>query len=90
MLPYTQSLPFHAQWGEDRWLAENLRLPDTGVFVDVGAGDGRRGSNTLYLENLGWSGLCIDADPRSLREITREQVVQATASRRGNAAHAIR
>ncbi|GAB2814263.1 hypothetical protein GCM10022221_10120 [Actinocorallia aurea] len=65
MIPYTQPEPFHSQWGEDRWLAEHGVLPMTGTFVDVGAGDGRRGSNTLYWENLGWRGLCVDADPRN-------------------------
>jgi len=35
-----------------------------GVFVDVGSGDYRHGSNTLYLEEkLGWSGIAIDANP---------------------------
>jgi len=28
-------------------------------------GDGTRGSNSLYFENLGWRGLCVDADPRN-------------------------
>lgn len=33
-----------------------------GFFVDVGAGDYRRFSNTLYLEErLGWKGLAVDA-----------------------------
>lgn len=63
--PYTQTPPYHSQWGEDRWLAEQLQIPLTGVFVDIGAGDGFHGSNTLYFENLGWHGLCVDADPRN-------------------------
>lgn len=65
ILPYTQPAPYHSQWGEDRWLVGNLHVPLYGVFVDVGAGDGIRGSNTLYFENLGWRGLCVDADPRN-------------------------
>lgn len=65
MLPYTQSAPFHSQWGEDRWLAEHYQLPTHGVFVDIGAGDGARGSNSLYFERRGWRGLCVDADPRN-------------------------
>lgn len=33
-----------------------------GVFAEVGAGDWRAGSNTLYLErHLGWSGIAVDA-----------------------------
>ncbi|GAA0426228.1 hypothetical protein Acor_54860 [Acrocarpospora corrugata] len=69
MIPYTQPPPFHAQWGEDRWLAEHANLPERGVFVDVGAGDGVRGSNTLYWERRGWTGLCVDADPRNQQSL---------------------
>lgn len=65
VLPYSQPPPFHSQWGEDRWLAEHFDVPNLGVFVDIGAGDGVRGSNSLYFENLGWRGLCVDADPRN-------------------------
>lgn len=33
-----------------------------GFFVDVGAADARKGSNTYYLEShLGWSGIAVDA-----------------------------
>lgn len=71
MLPYAQPRPFHAQWGEDRWLATNFDIPQLGVFVDIGAGDGVHGSNTLYFENLGWRGLCVDADPRNHEALRR-------------------
>ena len=65
MIPYTQPLPYFGQWGEDRWLADHLTIPNSGVFVDVGAGDGIRGSNSRYFENIGWTGLCVDPDPRN-------------------------
>jgi FkbM family methyltransferase len=71
VLPYTQPPPYHSQWGEDRWLAEHHDIPATGVFVDIGAGDGVRGSNSLYFENLGWRGLCVDADPRNHQPLRR-------------------
>lgn len=89
MLPYTQPRPFHSQWGEDRWLAEHFRIPTAGVIVDVGAGDGVRGSNTFYFENLGWRGLCVDADPRNHEPLRRIRscivdtcAVSSTAGRR--------
>lgn len=31
-----------------------------GFFVDIGAHDGISGSNTYFLENLGWSGVCVE------------------------------
>jgi FkbM family methyltransferase len=61
---YDCSPGYHSQWGEDEWLDAHGMLPATGVFVDVGAGDGRRGSNTLALERRGWGGLCVEPDPR--------------------------
>jgi FkbM family methyltransferase len=65
VIPYSQAPPYYSQWGEDRWIVEHLEPPSRGVFVDIGAGDGVRGSNTLYFENLGWTGLCVDPDPRN-------------------------
>jgi FkbM family methyltransferase len=78
--PYAQPPPYHAQWGEDRWLDETFAIPATGIFVDVGAGDGRRGSNTLFLEQHGWNGLCIDADPRNDTPLRERRCLVATCA----------
>lgn len=75
MIPYTQAPPYHAQWGEDRWIVEQLEPPSRGVFVDIGAGDGVRGSNTLYFETVGWHGLCVDPDPRNHGPLRRRRCV---------------
>ncbi|SCG60512.1 FkbM family methyltransferase [Micromonospora humi] len=73
--PYTQPHPYFGQWGEDRWLVEHLAVPAQGVFVDIGAGDGVRGSNTLYFERRGWTGLSVDPDPRNHAPLARRQCV---------------
>ena len=78
MIPYTQLPPYYAQWGEDSWLEAHRRIPAHGIFVDVGAGDGNRGSNSLYFENLGWSGLAIDADPRNAEALAARQCATST------------
>jgi FkbM family methyltransferase len=86
MLPYTQPAPYSSQWGEDRWLTERLVPPQRGVFVDVGAGDGVRGSNSLHFEDHGWSGLCVDPDPRNREALARRRCALqmcAVASRPG-------
>lgn len=31
---------FFSQFGEDKWIVDNLHYPLSGVFVDVGASDG--------------------------------------------------
>tara|TARA_R100000005_G_C4937055_1_gene163350 strand:+ start:234 stop:935 length:702 start_codon:yes stop_codon:yes gene_type:complete len=54
---------WHSSAGEDRWIAENVELPDFGVFVDIGAAAAKYRSNTYHFERNGWNGLCIDADP---------------------------
>lgn len=64
---------FFSQHGEDRWLFENGHLPDHGYFVDVGAFDGVNLSNTMALEDMGWQGICIEADPRSWVPLLRNR-----------------
>lgn len=68
-MPKKKRNPYHSQFREDRWIHKHLQLPDKGVFVDVGASNGVKHSNTLFFENRGWTGLCIDADPRHWNEL---------------------
>jgi hypothetical protein len=78
---------YHSQHQQDKWIAQfvfpGLR---TGYFVDVGAGDGVRDSNTKALEDVGWRGLCIDPfptnmDTRSCRVI---KIVELTTTTLGD------
>lgn len=55
-------MSFHAQFGEDSWLASNLPLPKKGTFIEVGAYDGISSSNTYYFEKQGWTGLLVEPD----------------------------
>lgn len=67
---------YYAQHGEDKWMDENwrrLELPERGVFAEVGVGNGTSISNTLWLENRGWSGLLIEPDPRNCVEIRKNR-----------------
>jgi FkbM family methyltransferase len=87
MLPYTQLAPYFGQWGEDRWIAEHLTVPQHGVFVDIGAGDGVRGSNSRFFEDNSWTGLCIDPDPRNSQPLADRRCrvhLCAIASRPGH------
>lgn len=54
---------FYSEFGEDRWIAENLPLPAAGYYVDVGCAHPTNGSNTAFLRDRGWRGLAIDANP---------------------------
>ncbi|MBT3434532.1 MAG: FkbM family methyltransferase [Nitrospinaceae bacterium] len=56
--------PFFSQAGQDKYIAESLLdSKREGVFVEIGAFDGVRGSNCLYFEKfLGWQGLIVEPD----------------------------
>jgi FkbM family methyltransferase len=55
-------MQFFSQAGQDRFLFEKFFYGKRdGVFVDIGAYDGEKFSNTLFFERfLGWRGLCIE------------------------------
>lgn len=58
-------MTYYAQDQVDKWLEEHCELPERGVIVDVGAGDGINMSNSKYFEEKGWLALCVDGDPRN-------------------------
>jgi FkbM family methyltransferase len=49
--------------GPEEWIVRDyFQDRRDGVFLDVGAADARKGSNTYFLEvELGWSGIAVDA-----------------------------
>lgn len=56
---------YQSQFGQDVFfdaLFRSIGL-ERGVFVDVGAHDGLSGSNTVFFERRGWSGVCIEPLP---------------------------
>jgi len=54
---------FFSEDGCDKWIAENLQLPDRGFYVDAGCAHPWRYSQTAFLRNRGWTGLAIDGNP---------------------------
>ena len=56
---------YYGQYGQDSIIKQffNLKGIDQGTFVDIGASEGKRFSNTLLLENSGWHGVCVEAHP---------------------------
>lgn len=66
---------FYAQAGQDQWVIRDVFDYKTGgFFVDIGAFDGIRLSNTYRLEkDLGWSGLCIEAEPDTFEQLKRNR-----------------
>jgi FkbM family methyltransferase len=55
---------FASQEGEDKWIVNNLNLPENGTFLDIGACYPITISNTYHFEKYkGWNGLAIEPDP---------------------------
>ncbi len=54
---------FYSQHGEDYLLDLLFENKRDGFFVEIGCIDGKLFSNSLFFEELGWKGLCIEAHP---------------------------
>lgn len=64
-------MKYYSQAGQDKWVHE--LIGDRGVFVDVGAYDGIQTSNTYALEQLGWKGVCIEANREVFKELANKR-----------------
>lgn len=57
---------YYSQLGQDKWVCEIYGGKRGGYFVDVGAWNGVKISNTCHLEKeLGWNGICIEPHPQA-------------------------
>lgn len=54
---------FHSQFAQDLILWPILKNTHNGFFVESGALDGEAGSNTLFYEKRGWTGLLVEPNP---------------------------
>jgi FkbM family methyltransferase len=66
-------MPFHSQYGQDKFVAG--LIPGRGrIFVEFGALDGLRDSNSLHFEEeKGWSGLLIEANPITFEKLKQNR-----------------
>jgi FkbM family methyltransferase len=53
----------NAQHGEEFFIWEQLNFKPKGTFVEIGAYDGISLSNSLFFEQLGWTGVLVEAHP---------------------------
>jgi methyltransferase, FkbM family len=54
----------HSQYGQDKIIDFLLKNKTEGIFVDIGAHDGKSLSNTYFFEKKrNWKGLCIEPNP---------------------------
>jgi len=74
---------YPSEIGQDKWVIFKM-FPGVhdGVFLDVGSGHGTIGSNTKALEQLGWTGICVDPFPTYMEDRTcrvEKSVVSSSA-----------
>lgn len=63
---------YKSQYNQDKYCFENFlnKLPTPGTFVEVGASDGIKLSNSYFYEKeLGWSGLCIEPRKKAFSDL---------------------
>lgn len=60
--------------GQDRFVLEALGWKRGGYFLDSGASNGLKGSNTWLLESsYGWKGICVEPNAAMFRDLTRNR-----------------
>jgi len=77
MEPYNFTKPrenmMFSQFGQDRILAPILSQIKNGFFVESGAYDGEKLSNTIYYESLGWQGLLVEPGDAYFKIATKKR-----------------
>jgi len=76
--------PYPSEIGQDKWVAE-VMFPGVanGVFLDVGSGHGQIGSNTRALEDLGWTGICVDPFPVAMEGRSCQMFTEVVSNEAG-------
>lgn len=59
----------YSQNNEESHILNKVGNKTNGIFLDIGAFDGKWASNTLALVERGWSGICIEGSPFSFSKL---------------------
>ena len=58
-------MKYYSQFEQDKTVYQMFFKNKTeGYFVDIGAHDGTTFSNSKFFEELGWSGVCVEPNPK--------------------------
>lgn len=66
-------LSSYSQLNDDIMLDKLLGYPSTGFYVDIGANDPVRFSNTMRFYKKGWSGINIEPSPNKIPELNKKR-----------------
>lgn len=64
----------YTQNDEEKYILSKVADVTNGVFLDIGAFDGRWASNSLSLAENGWSGICVEGSPFSFSKLFMEHL----------------
>lgn len=65
---------YNSQIGQDKWVHSIIGDKRNGYFVELGACDGIKYSNTLFFEkNLEWNGICIEPNNNYLLALRKNR-----------------
>lgn len=64
-------MKFYSQCGEDKIIWPLFK--EKGFFVDIGAMDGIKFSNTYAFERAGWQGICVEPNPNALKRCRKNR-----------------
>lgn len=66
---------YYSQFGQDKYLNEIIfKNKKNGFFVDIGAHNGIKLSNTKFFEDeLGWNGICIEPSPKIFQKLEKNR-----------------
>jgi FkbM family methyltransferase len=63
---------YYSQFEQDKFVYENYFSNKTeGYFVDIGAADGIKFSNSKFFEELGWKGVCAEPNPKAFNSLQK-------------------
>lgn len=69
-----------SEYDEEQFLMGFFKNTPAGFFVDIGANNGWKGSNTRALFLKGWGGVLVEANPRTFRNLQKTYANQARVS----------
>lgn len=80
---------YYSQFEQDKIVNEYFNNKTEGFFVDIGAADGIRFSNSKFFEEIGWKGICIEPNPKAFEDLikvrTNKCVKKAVSDKVGTA-----
>lgn len=65
-------MKYYSQFNQDKYIYETFFKNKTdGFFVDIGASDPFNGSNTMFFEELGWSGILVEPNKKDFDNLIK-------------------